>query len=559
MKRLVAVTTVVLIILLCSLGVIIIREGAGEGEGREMLADLKESLAQDKSEEADGSDTESENPEYYYDDALLRLNCQADRVTYEGRDFEVVFANPFYEEGSDKYISVIFYDETHGYLLRSLGAGTDSEFFEAYRTEDGCATWTKCASDIWFDLDGQNRIEMISETELVYVHTVVNENLGINETEISYSADFGDTWYAFEGNMGDEDSEEIFARIEAMSLEEKVAQLFIISPEALTGVETVYNAGDATYEALEEYPVGGIVYSEANIESSWQFENMIDNMQEYSEELTELPIFLAVAEEGGEDAVLGNNEWLGAADEPVNAMSEIGRSGTASDAYDAGTSIGKLLNSYGLNMNLAPVADVLSVSNPRMSSRTFGTDAQTVSDMAAEVVRGLKEQNIHAVLKYFPGYASASGTGFPVNNSTLEELREKEFLPYINAIEQGIDFIMVGHIAVPSVTGDQTPASMSGKMIQDVLRGELGFQGVVMTDALNESSVQDAYSSGEAAVAAIQAGADMLLLPADFEAAYEGVLDAVEDGEISEERIDDSLYRILRVKLAMNEVDSEEE
>lgn len=559
MKRLVAATTVVLIILLCSLGVIIIREGAGEGEGSRMLADLKESLAQDKGEEADGSDTEAEEPEYYYDDALLRLNCQADRVTYEGRDFEVVFANPFYEEGSDKYISVIFYDETHGYLLRSLGAGTDSEFFEAYRTEDGCAAWTKCASDIWFDLDGQNRIEMISETELVYVHTVVNEALGINETEISYSADFGDTWYAFEGNMGDEDSEEIFARIEAMSLEEKAAQLFIISPEALTGVETVYNAGDATYEALEEYPVGGIVYTEANIESSWQFENMIENMQEYSEELTGLPIFLAVAEEGGEDAVLGNNERLGAADEPVNAMSEIGRSGTAGDAYEAGNSIGELLNSYGLNMNLAPVADVLSVSNPRMSSRTFGTDAQTVSDMAAEIVRGLKEQNIHAVLKYFPGYGSASGTGFPVNNSTLEELREKEFLPYINAIEQGIDFIMVGHIAVPSVTGDQTPASMSGKMIQDVLRGELGFQGVVMTDALNESSVQNAYSSGEAAVAAIQAGADILLLPADFQAAYEGVLDAVEDGEISEERINESLYRILRVKLAMNEADSEED
>ena len=146
-------------------------------------------------------------------------------------------------------------------------------------------------------------------------------------------------------------------------------------------------------------------------------------------------------------------------------------------------------------------------------------------------------------------------SGYPVINSSLEELKNKEFLPYISAIEQGIDFIMVGHISVPEVIGDQTPASLSEKMIGEVLRGELGFKGVVVTDYLNDEEIQQDYSSSEAAVKAIQAGADILLEPADFREAYEGVLDAVRNGTITEERIDESVYRILRVKYAMQEED----
>lgn len=121
------------------------------------------------------------------------MNKQMKTITYEGRDFKVKFINPFYEEGSDSYISVIFYDKAHGYLLKSLGEGTDSAFYEAYKTEDGCETWNKCTADVWFDLNGSNHLEMISENEIVYVCSVVNENLGTNETTISYSADGGDS------------------------------------------------------------------------------------------------------------------------------------------------------------------------------------------------------------------------------------------------------------------------------------------------------------------------------------------------------------------------------
>ncbi|MGN0204353.1 MAG: glycoside hydrolase family 3 protein [Coprococcus sp.] len=566
MKKLVAVTTVVLVILLIILGSIIVKESViGDGEKRSSSTSSRDG-------NSGQSIDDDPDAEWIYDGSLLKMQKQLEVITYEGRDFEVQFVNPFYEEGSDNYINVIFYDENHGYLLRSLGTGTDSEFFEAYKTEDGCQSWHKCSVDVWFDLDGQNHLEMISENELIYIHTIVNESLGINKTSISYSMDGGDSWYAFEGNTGDEDSERILSAIENMPLEEKVAQLFIVSPENLTGVEVVYNTGDATYGALSEYPVGGLVYSKANIDSSYQFRIMLEKAQEYGEELTGFTMFLALTEEGGEDTVLSGNRNLDEyyeyyVDEyddgeygDIPSMSAIGRSGDSNAAYEVGKTVGELMNSYGLNMNLAPVADVLSGSNYKMGTRSFGTDAQTVSDMVLEVVRGLDEENIHAVLKYFPGYgaAAANMSGYPVISSSLEELMDREFLPYISAIEQGIDFIMVGHIAVPAVTESQIPASLSEKMIREILRGELGFKGIVMTDYLNDEEIQKDYSSSEAAVMAIQAGADILLEPADFEEAYEGVLEAVSDGTITEERIDESLYRILRVKLSMQE-DSETE
>ena len=142
-------------------------------------------------------------------------------------------------------------------------------------------------------------------------------------------------------------------------------------------------------------------------------------------------------------------------------------------------------------------------------------------------------------------------SGFPLINSSLDELKKKEFLPYINAIEQGLDFVIVGHVSVPNVIGDDTPSSLSEKMISEVLRKALGFKGVVMTDYLNDANIVKNYSASDAAVKAIQAGADLLLEPENFEEAYDGVLKAVKNGKISEDRIDESLYRIFRVKVTM--------
>ncbi len=578
MKKLVAVTTTILIILIAVLGVFMIKgHGPDSSTAKSTLSDLKESLS-DKEDTKAAEASKDSDADWVYDGELLRMNKQMKTITYEGRDFKVKFTNPFYEEGSDSYISVIFYDKAHGYLLKSLGEGTDSAFYEAYKTEDGCETWNKCTADVWFDLNGSNHLEMISENEIVYVCSVVNENLGTNETTISYSADGGDSWQAFKSNSGG-DSEAIKAIIDKMTLEQKVAQLFVVSPETLTGVDSVQYAGDMTYQALQDYPVGGIVFAKDNIDSSSQFGTMTDNLQSYSEEISGLPLFLAAAEEGGSASVLGNNDNLdeyyensysddgsdyssssaNSVHSGAPSMSEIGRKDDSTNAYEAGKSIGSLMSAYGLNLDLAPVADVLSGNSTGIGNRTFGTDAQTVSDMALEVIRGIQEEDVNAAMKYFPGYGAASSnmSGFPVINSSLDELKKKEFLPYSNAIAQGMDFVMVGHISVPNVTGDDTPASLSEKMISEVLRKDLGFKGIVMTDYLNDKTIVKNYGAADAAVKAIQAGADLLLEPDDLEAAYEGVLKAVKKGDITEDRLDESIYRILRVKLSMQDESSD--
>lgn len=578
MKKLVAVTTTILIILIAVLGVFMIKgHGSDSSTAKSTLSDRKESLS-DKEDTKAAEASKDSDADWVYDGELLRMNKQMKTITYEGRDFKVKFTNPFYEEGSDNYISVIFYDKAHGYLLKSLGEDTDSAFYEAYKTEDGCETWNKCTADVWFDLNGSNHLEMISENEIVYVCSVVNENLGTNETTISYSADGGDSWQAFKSNSGG-DSEAIKAIIDKMTLEQKVAQLFVVSPETLTGVDSVQYAGDMTYQALQDYPVGGIVFAKDNIDSSSQFGTMTDNLQSYSEEISGLPLFLAAAEEGGSASVLGNNDNLdeyyensysddgsdyssssaNSVHSGAPSMSEIGRKDDSTNAYEAGKSIGSLMSAYGLNLDLAPVADVLSGNSTGIGNRTFGTDAQTVSDMALEVIRGIQEEDVNAAMKYFPGYGAASSnmSGFPVINSSLDELKKKEFLPYSNAIAQGMDFVMVGHISVPNVTGDDTPASLSEKMISEVLRKDLGFKGIVMTDYLNDKTIVKNYGAADAAVKAIQAGADLLLEPDDLEAAYEGVLKAVKKGDITEDRLDESIYRILRVKLSMQDESSD--
>lgn len=578
MKKLVAVTTTILIILIAVLGVFMIKgHGSDSSTAKSTLSDRKESLS-DKEDTKAAEASKDSDVDRVYDGELLRMNKQMKTITYEGRDFKVKFTNPFYEEGSDNYISVIFYDKVHGYLLKSLGEGTDSAFYEAYKTEDGCETWNKCTADVWFDLNGSNHLEMISENEIVYVCSVVNENLGTNETTISYSADGGDSWQAFKSNSGG-DSEAIKAIIDKMTLEQKVAQLFVVSPETLTGVDSVQYAGDMTYQALQDYPVGGIVFAKDNIDSSSQFGTMTDNLQSYSEDISGLPLFLAAAEEGGSASVLGNNDNLdeyyensysdddsdyssssaNSVHSGAPSMSEIGRKDDSTNAYEAGKSIGSLMSAYGLNLDLAPVADVLSGNSTGIGNRTFGTDAQTVSDMALEVIRGIQEEDVNAAMKYFPGYGAASSnmSGFPVINSSLDELKKKEFLPYSNAIAQGMDFVMVGHISVPNVTGDDTPASLSEKMISEVLRKDLGFKGIVMTDYLNDKTIVKNYGAADAAVKAIQAGADLLLEPDDLEAAYEGVLKAVKKGDITEDRLDESIYRILRVKLSMQDESSD--
>ncbi len=331
-----------------------------------------------------------------------------------------------------------------------------------------------------------------------------------------------------------------------MPLEDKIAGLFFITPEALTDSEQVIRAGDVTKDKLLEYAVGGLIYFDKNIESADQLGEMLNNTIKYSK----YPIFLGVDEEGGaKTRVAAMN--LG---EPVDSMGSIGAAGDVQAAYDAGRTIGTYLGEYGFNTNFAPVADVLMTGDDSVwGERSFGSDAGIVSGMVSETVRGLQDAGIYSCVKHFPGLGNADADtheGSAISERTREELMAVELLPFQAGIEAGAVFIMVSHISLPNVTGGDTPSSLSDTVITGILREELGYEGIIITDALNMGAITSHYTSAEACVNALQAGADMLLMPENFTEAYEGVLQAVNDGTISQARIDDSLRRIYRVKYA---------
>lgn len=335
-----------------------------------------------------------------------------------------------------------------------------------------------------------------------------------------------------------------------MTLEEKVAQLFFLTPEALTGVDSVTAAGPSTEAAYQDYPVGGIIYFSQNIYSEEQFKEMTFNMKRISENRIGVPAFLGIDEEGGTVARLANHESLSV--ENVGPMLEIGNGGDSKKAYEAGKAIGEYLKEFGLNLDFAPVADVLdSRENTVIGDRSFGTEPAAVAEMTAQAVKGIQEAQVSGTLKHFPGHGSTAEdthTSYAYNNKTLEELEQSDFLPFEAGIEAGADLVMVGHLAAPNAAGEDIPAIFSKTLVTEILRNQMGFEGVVITDALNMEAVQANYPAKDAAVRAIEAGVDMLLMPSDFQSAYQGVLSAVADGTLTEGRIDESVIRILALK-----------
>lgn len=242
-------------------------------------------------------------------------------------------------------------------------------------------------------------------------------------------------------------------------------------------------------------------------------------------------------------------------------MADIGEKEDYNRAYIVGDTIGKEINELGFNLDFAPVADVITnPNNTEIGRRSFGSDPEIVANMVKEVVKGLQENNVSATLKHFPGHGGSeenSHNEFSYTPQTLEGMRKTEFLPFISGIEEDVDFIMISHISAPNVTGDNTPSSLSKTIITDLLRKELGYENIVTTDALNMKAISNYYSPKDAAIKAINAGADVLLMTPDFKNVYDHVLESVQNGTISEERINESVERILKVKIKRNIVSND--
>jgi beta-N-acetylhexosaminidase len=347
-----------------------------------------------------------------------------------------------------------------------------------------------------------------------------------------------------EDNSTEKAVEEILGK---MSLEEKVWQMMFVTPEDITGVSVAVKAGEATKKALQTYPVGGIIYFGQNFENPDQTAQMIKNTQEYSK----IPLFISVDEEGGTVSRLGSKRQMGTKKQPP--MLEIGETKDGEKAYSVGTELANDLGKFGFNVDFAPVADVLvSRDNVETQTRSFGYDAENVAFMVENVVKGLQDNGISATLKHFPGAGATTvdtHTGYSANPRTLDELRKTEFLPFASGIQAGVDFVMVSHMTLTNATKEKLPCSLSEEVIRDMLIDELGFKGIVITDSLRMGAITEHYSPSEIGVMAVKAGNDMILMPKNMEATHKAIVEAVNNGEITEERINESVRKILKLKI----------
>lgn len=344
-------------------------------------------------------------------------------------------------------------------------------------------------------------------------------------------------------------------KLKKMDIHEKVCQMFMAVPEKTTYYyDTLTYVDDWYKKCYEEYPIGGYIYFDANIVWEQQLCDLLSDSQEMAAEYNNgIGLFQAVDEEGGSVTRVQKMLWK----TPVENMSYYGKLNDYNTTYEAGRTIGTYLNACGFNVNFAPVADVNISETNELGSRIFSSDPLVVSDMCTAIIKGLKSQKVASTLKHFPGLGAGTGNTHYETveiDRSLEELEITEFPAFKGGIDAGADFVMVGHQIVKAA-GDKLPADLSSVVVTDWLREKLGFEGIVITDSQAMGAITNNYTSGEAAIKSIEAGVDIILMPNDLRAAVDDVEAAVKSGKLSEERIDESVIRILEKKNEMGLLD----
>lgn len=339
-----------------------------------------------------------------------------------------------------------------------------------------------------------------------------------------------------------EEKEPIDDKINSMTLDEKIGQMIITG---FNGSE--YN--DDMDRLINEYKVGGVILFARNIEDSNQ---MIDLTRALQENNNNLPLFISIDEEGGRVSRLPDDV------EKFPSAFTIGLINDQQTAYENGKEIGYTLKRLGINLDYAPVLDIYSnENNTVIGDRAFSKEESIVSTMGIATMEGIEDADIIPVVKHFPGHGDTevdSHYGLPIVYKTLEELRNFEFIPFVKAIESGCDVIMVSHIILNEVDSSN-PASLSKIVISDLLRKDLDFDKVVITDDMSMGAITSIMSIEEACIKSIEAGCDILLLGNAYEE-IEQVIDSIKlkiyNGEISEEQINKSVKRILELKKKYN-------
>ncbi|SOC25201.1 beta-N-acetylhexosaminidase [Ureibacillus xyleni] len=327
--------------------------------------------------------------------------------------------------------------------------------------------------------------------------------------------------------------------ISKMSVEEKIGQMILAG---ISGTTMDTN----TKSLIGKFHVGGIIFYENNFETPTQTVQLVNQIK--TENQSNLPLLLSTDQEGGRVTRLPG----GLVHFPTNK--QIGKINNPEFSYKIGTFLGHELKEFGLNLNFAPVLDINSnPNNPVIGDRSFWDNAEIVSNLGIQTMKGIASQNVIPTIKHFPGHGDTSVDShleLPIVNKSLEELRELELIPFERAIREGADVVMVAHILLPELDKSQ-PASMSQAVMTDVLRKELGFTGVIITDDMTMGAITNHYDIGKAAVQSVKAGSDIILVGHDYrnvEKVFTSLKTAVENGEISQQKVNQSVERIMALK-----------
>lgn len=341
--------------------------------------------------------------------------------------------------------------------------------------------------------------------------------------------------------------------ISQMTMEEKVGQMLMPDFRNWKG-KNVTEMLPEIERLVKDYHLGGVILFRENVVTTEQTTRLADAYQAASEKYG---MFLTIDQEGGIVTRLQSGT-----DMPGNMA--LGATGSEELAYDTGRVIGEELASLGINFNLAPVLDVNNnPDNPVIGVRSFGEDPELVANLGTAYVQGLQDTGTAATAKHFPGHGDTavdSHLGLPEVPYDKERLMEVELYPFQQAMNHGIDAIMTAHVTFPKIddttvisqkdgTEIHLPATLSHKVLTGLMREEMGYDGLIFTDALNMQAIADHFGPVDAVIKAIQAGTDIVLMPVGLETVANGVYDAVRSGEISEERIEASVERILTLKL----------
>ena len=332
------------------------------------------------------------------------------------------------------------------------------------------------------------------------------------------------------------------ALLSTLNTRQKIGQLMIVDLKAEDN-EPVLELDETIRAALADLSPGGVVFYGANLKTPEQVRALAGSITG----AINVPPFIAVDHEGGVVDRLDDSGEIQATDLPSAAT--IGLTGDPDLAYRIGGVMGRELSVLGINMNFAPVADILSAPGSAIGSRSYGSDPALVSQMVRMTVKGVQEQGVSAVLKHFPGHGAALGdthSGAVYLDKKVEELFARELMPFAAGVEEGVDGIMVAHIIIGAVGAGGLPATLSPELLTGVLRDRIGFDGLIITDSLTMKAVSEVENP---AVEAIRAGADILLKPGNARLVRSQILAALSDGSLTLDRIDESVLRIIRTKL----------